>query len=443
MRYLKRMGAFLLAAAVGLFLFGCGEKEEEPIAGDDWRTTGVVYDHGVLTRDGTDTEVCVCLTENSAIFYYDEPEQIYYDQVDFPHRMEDATSAYGGTFFDDLNGDGNSDVRVDFYHEDDTETTLIWYWDEEDGYVFREDESEFPVEEENDLLYYTGLWEYIGENVWIHIYDDATWSLVNSADEVIDSGVVLSDGSGVELHYDGNGDVLRLTLSGDGALLDEVNDGRLERVEQIEARVPYFEQAGISVNAQMDAGTYLLTDGACSYQGMGEGYSTGDCYWELNEVNDFTHDGIREIEFDAYCYIPEESISKIYDQQFFTVVTCALYDAYSGMWLTDASTYADASRGENHYVHTVDWNGESYEIEYFYSVEWSGAVGDWNQVLKKSYIVYLPENYDGLIFAAHAQPDNYTDSAKRMQLDSICPEAGLLDCMTIDPEAGLYFAVCF
>ena len=87
MRYLKRMGAFLLAAAVGLFLFGCGEKEEEPIAGDDWRTTGVVYDHGVLTRDGTDTELCVCLTENSAIFYYDEPEQIYYDQVDFPHRM--------------------------------------------------------------------------------------------------------------------------------------------------------------------------------------------------------------------------------------------------------------------------------------------------------------------------------------------------------------------
>ena len=237
--------------------------------------------------------------------------------------------------------------------------------------------------------------------------------------------------------------MLRLTLSGDGALLDEVNDGRLERVEQIEARVPYFEQAGISVNAQMDAGTYLLTDGACSYQGMGEGYSTGDCYWELNEVNDFTHDGIREIEFDAYCYIPEESIPKIYDQQFFTVVTCALYDAYSGMWLTDASTYADASRGENHYVHTVDWNGESYEIEYFYSVEWLGAVGDWNQVLKKSYIAYLPENYDGLIFAAHAQPDNYTDSAKRMQLDSICPEAGLLDCMTIDPEAGLYFAVCF
>ena len=218
MRYLKRMGAFLLAAAVGLFLFGCGEKEEEPIAGDDWRTTGVVYDHGVLTRDGTDTEVCVCLTENSAIFYYDEPEQIYYDQVDFPHRMEDATSAYGGTFFDELNGDGNSDVRVDFYHEDDTETTLIWYWDEEDGYVFREDESEFPVEEENNLLYYTGLWEYIGENVWIHIYDDATWSLVNSADEVIDSGVVLSDGSGVELHYDGNGDVLRLTLSGDGVI---------------------------------------------------------------------------------------------------------------------------------------------------------------------------------------------------------------------------------
>ena len=43
----------------------------------------------------------------------------------------------------------------------------------------------------------------------------------------------------------------------------------------------------------------------------------------------------------------------------------------------------------------------------------------------KSYAVYLPEDYDGLVFAAEAQPDTYTDSAKRMQLDSISPEASL------------------
>ena len=54
-------------------------------------------------------------------------------------------------------------------------------------------------------------------------------------------------------------------------------------------------------------------------------------------------------------------------------------------------------------------------------------MGDWAQVLTKSYAVYLPEDYDGLVFAAEAQPDNYKDSAKRMQMDSISPEAALMD----------------
>ena len=51
----------------------------------------------------------------------------------------------------------------------------------------------------------------------------------------------------------------------------------------------------------------------------------------------------------------------------------------------------------------------------------------------------MPEDYDGLLFAAFAEPDNYRDSAKRMQLDSICPGDPLLDCETLDPERALFF----
>ena len=40
-------------------------------------------------------------------------------------------------------------------------------------------------------------------------------------------------------------------------------------------------------------------------------------------------------------------------------------------------------------------------------------------VLTKSYMVYLPDDYDGLVFAAMPQLDNYKDCARRMQLDSI------------------------
>lgn len=65
-----------------------------------------------------------------------------------------------------------------------------------------------------------------------------------------------------------------------------------------------------------------------------------------------------------------------------------------------------------------------------------------NGLLTKSYVVYMPEDYDGLVFAAEAQPDNYKDSAKRMQLDSIAPEAAIMDIPTLDPHGNLYFAIC-
>ena len=62
--------------------------------------------------------------------------------------------------------------------------------------------------------------------------------------------------------------------------------------------------------------------------------------------------------------------------------------------------------------------------------DYSALAGEWYQ------------DYDGLVFAAEAQPDNYKDSAKRMQLDSIAPEAAIMDIPTLDPHGNLYFAIC-
>ena len=81
-------------------------------------------------------------------------------------------------------------------------------------------------------------------------------------------------------------------------------------------------------------------------------------------------------------------------------------------------------------------------IEFAYSTDWQSNVDKWASVLTKSYVVYLPEDYDGLIFAAETQPDNYKDSAKRMQLDSISPEACLMDIVTLDARSSLYFDIC-
>ena len=103
----------------------------------------------------------------------------------------------------------------------------------------------------------------------------------------------------------------------------------------------------------------------------------------------------------------------------------------------------DSQRGDNYYVHTVNYNGNEYLIEFAYSTDWQYNVSDWAMVLTKSYMVYLPDDYDGLVFAAMPQLDNYKDCARRMQLDSIAPEASIMDIDLVDPYSTLFFSICY
>ena len=383
----------------------------------------------------------VTVSESSAAFYRDLPEQILFDSVSFPMSIPDVEQAFNAISFEDMDDDGESDVLVSFIHENGDATELVWIWDPVERYVFREDLSTVTLSG-GDLSEYVGLWEYQGENLWLRIHEDATWEFVNDQDDVIEYGTLWVDENGVTLHFDGSGDTLQLDRTVSGDLIDSVNGGTLLPVEGIQSSEPYFTRNGLEINAAVERGTFLLEDGVCSYSGLGDGYNTGDCYWEITKNGDYTHDGIRELHFDAICYIPEGSIP-YFDQQYITNTDSELYDFYTGMWLTTATAYGNSQRGDNYYLHTVSWQGNSYLIEFAYSTNWQYNVGDWAQVLTKSYAVYLPEDYDGLVFAAEAQPDNYKDSAKRMQLDSISPEASLMDIDTVDPYRSLYFSLCY
>ena len=438
----------VLAMALCLSLAACGNSDD--VAGNDWRTTGVVAGSGTITHDGESVDVLVTVSESSAAFYRDLPEQVLFDSVSFPMNIPDAEQAFNAISFDDMDGDGESDVLVSFIHENDDATELIWIWDPAERYVFREDLSTVSIEDEgrgdlivqDDLADYAGLWEYQGENLWLRIHEDATWEFVNDQDEVIEYGVLWVDEYGITLHFDGSGDTLQLDRTVSGDLMDVTNGGSLFPVEGIQSQEPYFTRNGLEINAAVEMGTFPLEDGVCSYSGLGDGYNTDDCYWEITKTGDYTHDGIRELHFDAICYIPEDSIP-YFDQQYTTVTSSELYDFYTGMWLTTSTAYGNSQRGDNYYLHTISWQGNSYLIEFAYSTDWQYNVGDWAQVLTKSYAVYLPEDYDGLVFAAEAQPDNYKDSAKRMQLDSISPEAALMDIDTVDPYRSLYFSLCY
>ena len=429
----------VLTMALCLSLAACGNSDN--VAGDDWRTTGMVVGSGTITHDGESVDVLVTVSESSAAFYRDLPEQILFDSVSFPMSIPDAEQAFNAISFDDINDDGESDVLVSFIHENGDATELIWIWDPVERYVFREDLSTVALSGD-DLSEYVGLWEYQGENLWLRIREDATWEFVNDQDDVIEYGTLWVDENGVTLHFDGSGDTLQLDRTVSGDLIDSVNGGTLLPVEGIQSQEPYFTRNGIEINAAVEMGTFPLEDGVCSYSGLGDGYNTDDCYWEITKTGDYTHDGIRELHFDAICYIPEDSIP-YFDQQYTTVTSSELYDFYTGMWLTTSTAYGNSQRGDNYYLHTISWQGNSYLIEFAYSTDWQYNVGDWAQVLTKSYAVYLPEDYDGLVFAAEAQPDNYKDSAKRMQLDSISPEAALMDIDTVDPYRSLYFGLCY
>ena len=438
----------VLTMALCLSLAACGNSDN--VAGDDWRTTGMVVGSGTVTHDGESVDVLVTVSESSAAFYRDLPEQVLFDSVSFPMSIPDAEQAFNAISFDDMDDDGESDVLVSFIHENGDATELIWIWDPAERYVFREDLSTVSIEDEgrgnlivqDDLADYAGLWEYQGENLWLRIHEDATWEFVNDQDEVIEYGVLWVDEYGITLHFDGSGDTLQLDRTVSGDLMDVTNGGSLFPVEGIQSQEPYFTRNGLEINAAVEMGTFLLEDGVCSYSGLGDGYNTDDCYWEVTKNGDYTHDGIRELHFDTICYIPEGSIP-YFDQQYTTVTGSELYDFYTGMWLTTSTAYGNSQRGDNYYLHTVSWQGNSYLIEFAYSTDWQYNVGDWAQVLTKSYAVYLPEDYDGLVFAAEAQPDNYKDSAKRMQLDSISPEAALMDIDTVDPYRSLYFSLCY
>ena len=429
----------VLAMALCLSLAACGNSDD--VAGEDWRTTGVVVGSGTIAHDGESVDVLVTVCESSAAFYRDLPEQVLFDSVSFPMNIPDTEQSFNAISFDDMDGDGESDVLVSFIHENGDATELVWIWDPVERYVFREDLSTVTLSG-GDLSEYVGLWEYQGENLWLRIREDATWEFVNDQDDVIEYGTLWVDENGVTLHFDGSGDTLQLDRTVSGDLIDSVNGGTLLPVEGIQSSEPYFTRNGLEINAAVERGTFLLEDGVCSYSGLGDGYNTDDCYWEITKNGDYTHDGIRELHFDAICYIPEDSIP-YFSEKYITNTDSELYDFYTGMWLTTATAYGNSQRGDNYYLHTVSWQGNSYLIEFAYSTNWQYNVGDWAQVLTKSYAVYLPEDYDGLIFAAEAQPDNYKDSAKRMQLDSISPEASLMDIDTVDPYRSLYFSLCY
>ena len=251
----------------------------------------------------------------------------------------------------------------------------------------------------------------------------------------------------ITLYFEDTDDVLQLDRAGNGDLLDSENDGMLVPVDSIQSSVPYFSRNGLEINAAVDAGTYWMEDGFGSFSGgdqfhsKGEGYTPGDCYWEVIKYYDDTYDGIREIKFDAICYVPYSSLGDI-DEDYKCSIRHQLYDFYTGKWFTRIDEYKTSTRGKDYYVHTVDWNGQSGIIEFTRSHDWQRDVGEWTTVMTASYHIYMPEWYDGLVLATEPLPDNYEDFARFDSQHRAFAEASIMDIDLLDPYGCLFFSIC-
>lgn len=149
MKKWKACLALVLALVLSLSLAACagnasntdGDDQDNDIAGNDWRTTGIVRESGTITRDGEDTVVLVCVDKDDAGFYLDSEVQTLFGYVIYPIGIATAWESFQGIDFSDRNGDGNSDVRMDF-QVGDTTIIMIWYWDSaSEKFVYQQDAS--------------------------------------------------------------------------------------------------------------------------------------------------------------------------------------------------------------------------------------------------------------------------------------------------------------
>ena len=62
----KKWGLLVLALILCQGMVAYGEAED--VAGDDWRTTGVVAAGGTITHDGESVDVLVTISPESAAF---------------------------------------------------------------------------------------------------------------------------------------------------------------------------------------------------------------------------------------------------------------------------------------------------------------------------------------------------------------------------------------
>lgn len=428
----KALLALILSAAA--LCASCSPEEDDPAVGGDWRTWGIITASGTIEREGEEIPVQVCIHTDDADFYLDDETQTLFDSVVYPASVANAKERFSALSFDDLDGDGNSDVTIHFQTSDAEATEkFVWLWNEEFGYVYNEGLSvRAPGDALRYAAEYAGLWRATDDSCWLTINTDASWSLIDAYGASIGSGASQADAEGIELFFDENGDTMRLsrTNSGDLAHLDSTLV--FVPADEIVLASPMFEEEGLDTFLEPDSGKYELAD-SVSVRNAAERYYRFPSKWEVTIDSDtYAANGEREIEFSAVNSVPDATLP-----DYAGTVTVEnhyrLFDLYTGLQLP-------LEQGEK-VSYTLGVGEGSVPLTLEYSSEWI-LDSPVYQYIDQIYItVRMPANYDGLVFAAFPCAATYR---QQIALSAEDPAFGAMTVSNMKKaytENALYFRI--
>lgn len=105
--------------------------------GDDWRNSGEVVASGTIPHEDASVDVFGHGGRKQRSLLLGRTGQILFDSVPFPMTIPDAQEYFNDISFDDMDGDGESDVSLSFVYPAGESTSLIWIWAPEERYVFQ------------------------------------------------------------------------------------------------------------------------------------------------------------------------------------------------------------------------------------------------------------------------------------------------------------------
>lgn len=84
------------------------------------------------------------LGPKAAYLYYDNEKHELFDTAVLPtDELGDEDWQFGEMSLSDFSGDYNSDLRLTLFHEDMSESYIVWEWEKGAGYLYRPSDSYF------------------------------------------------------------------------------------------------------------------------------------------------------------------------------------------------------------------------------------------------------------------------------------------------------------